>query len=289
MAGVAGIAGGPRARLMWSAVAVGTLLTASTLASAATASPLKVRSATAPAPPPDSFSTATATCKKKERVVSGGFKTSAGGAPVVSEKSGARKWTVTFTNAHAELTAFAYCRRGKGVSARLSSDTVTGGGAQAVAGPACRSGATLTSGGFETANLATSNLTPFVSRRSGGLGWRIAAVNNNPSTATLNAFAYCQPSGKVKERVKKVPISPNSDATGTARCDEGDELISGGYTTNPATDWFNTTGPDLFYSQSHRSARRGWTAAAHNFSDVGGTMSVIAYCGNQATVHPKTG
>jgi hypothetical protein len=256
------------------------------VSSAAAFSPLKARTATDPAGP-DDFLSATASCKPDERVVSGGFRGPIAGAPVISRKLGARKWTVTVFNDGGDLTVFAYCRRGIGVSSRSATDSVSVEGAQAKAAAACRSGATLASGGFQTLDsLGASNMNAFLSRRSGGSGWRIAVVNNQVATSTLRTFAYCQPGGKVRERVTQVPISANGDASATADCHADEELLSGGYATNPATDYFNNTGPDLYYGQSYRSARRSWRATAHNYSDAAGTLTALAYCGGRGTVHP---
>ncbi len=288
MAGAAGREPDRRARLTLFAAAIGTLVAALTMVSPATAfSPLKVRSATDSAAPDEPLS-ATASCRPNERVVSGGFQSGQAGAPLISRKLGARKWTATTFNDDGNLTVFAYCRRGIGVSTRSATDTASGTGAQAEASATCRSQTTLASGGFQTLDsLGASEMNAFVSRRSGGSGWRIAVVNNAPQTSTLSAFAYCQLDGKVKERVSQAPIGSNANGSATAGCHADEELISGGYTTNPATDWFNASGPDLFYGESYRSARRSWTVSAHNYSNVGGTLTAIAYCGGKSTVHPK--
>jgi hypothetical protein len=227
-------------------------------------------------------------------VVSGGYYSplSSPSAAVVSRKSGRRKWTVTVDNQHGELTVIAYCRRKRGVSTASASVSVSGAGnKQGSTTATCPRGRTLVSGGHETVDpgLAPANdLTAFTSHRLAPRGWETEVVNNHPAASTLNVFAYCQRRGKVKERAASVPISANSNGSATATCHADEEVISGGYATSPATDWFNASGPDLFYGQSYRSARRSWTASAHNYSNVGGTLTALAYCGKQRTVHPPT-
>jgi hypothetical protein len=99
------------------------------------------------------------------------------------------------------------------------------------------------------------------------------------SPGSLEAFAYCERGVVIKVRSStSAPIPDGGDSSATARCHKGETLLSGGYTTKPKPDWFNTFGPDFFYNASYRSGKHSWIASAHNYSNVAGTITAFAYC-----------
>jgi hypothetical protein len=97
------------------------------------------------------------------------------------------------------------------------------------------------------------------------------------------ALTYCARGVTVKVRssstsiVAQGSVEPGTGSA-TASCHKGETLLAGGYTTTPTPDYFDMTGPDLFYNASHRTAVRSWTASASNYSAAAGKLTAFAYC-----------
>ncbi len=229
----------------------------------------------------DNLMTATANCDPGEKVVSGGFETDFENYVQASRAQGDGAWTATVfqSGGTASLTVSANCTDGPGVSGHSVKKRISDNGErQGSVKVNCGSNKSMVAGGYETVNVESGvhDLTAFKSRATGAK-WQISAVNG-AGDAHLKAFAYCRQGGEVKERSDSAPIAADAEDTATATCHQGEELLSGGYSTSPKTDYNNATGPDFFYNQSFRSGNRAWTASAHNYSNVGGTLTALAYC-----------
>jgi hypothetical protein len=246
----------------------------------ALASALATRSATDTTPDADNGFSATANCHQDEHVVSGGFRLPGEGQVTVSRAKEERRWKV-IADGEGPLTVFAYCG-GKGTTHHSAKLTVPGkvGVSESLAAR-CDSDETLVSGGYETvdAQPGEHDLVPFKSRRSGDRRWKVTVFNDADVPTKLKVFAYCQRNVEVKVRsTQSAPITTETFGSATAECNQGEELLSGGYTTTPKSDFSNETGPDHFYTRSFRSAKRSWTVRAHNYSDVAGRITTFAYC-----------
>ena len=172
---------------------------------------------------------------------------------------------------------FAYCTGGHGVSHHSHSENRSRPGRhQRTVAAHCDANKSLVSGGYETvdADPGIHDLVAFKSRRTGDRTWKITVFNDSDTASRLKVFAYCTRDVDVKVRSNSDRIGTDQSGSATARCHRGEALVSGGYTTTPKSDYGNTTGPDLFYTRSHRSGRRAWKAAAYNYSDVAGRSDV---------------
>jgi hypothetical protein len=227
---------------------------------------------------------ATAKCGANQHVVSGGFKTSTGGetAAVLSHAFHGNSWTVHLASRDTNtLTTYAYCGGKGGISAHkkeMTAKRAKFGNTTVMA--RCASGEALVSGGYAFLSPQSSqgNSPTYRDYAASAGAWKVtSAFENIP--AKLAAFAYCQRGVNVKVRSSSsAPIPTGGDGSTTASCHTGETLLAGGYTTTPKPDWENNVGPDLFYNASYRSGARSWTASAHNFSDVSGTITAFAYC-----------
>lgn len=232
--------------------------------------------------PVDGLLSATARCEAGEHVISGGYQGVPGEYALVNRRQGPRGWTVTAQpSGSPSLIALAYCTRRAGLSERSHTEPVVYDGVdnQGAASARCDRGERVVSGGYETVDpkVDVRDLAAFKSRRVRAHRWKVEAVTDG-GDARLRVFAYCRERGEVRRRSSSEAIAASSDGLATARCRPGEELLAGGYATSPRTDYYNTTGPDLFYNTSFRLGDRGWTARARNYSAVGGTITAFAYC-----------
>jgi hypothetical protein len=260
---------------------------------AAAASGLQTRTASITVAPIPAFGTATPACSKGKKVVSGGFDNpgfnyGAGGAalfPYSSHKSGGRTWTVSAQNgnlASGTLIAYAYCKKGGGTTTRSASTTVPSGPpGVATATARCPSGQKAIAGGVDNPGFSQGSLPhflPYISVKSGGRSWTVAAANLSPSPQTLTTFVYCRKGKGLKTRSGNATAGgAGSDVgTATAQCKSNEILVSGGY-SNPIENLF-PAGPSFRYYSSHKLGSRGWTVSAYNEGSTAGTFTAFAYC-----------
>jgi hypothetical protein len=230
---------------------------------------------------------ATAKCGANARVVSGGYKTSDTSDPGGAVVSRAVKpgWTVRFYPFGADtLTTYAYCAPTGQFSLSKHENNVAAkprvkGHANTTVTARCAAGETLVSGGYAfLPSSSQSNSPTYRDYSPSGGKWTVMS-DFNTTPAMLAAFAYCGRGVVVKVRSSSsASIPPGGDGSARASCHREETLLAGGYTTTPTPDVFNSTGPDLFYSGSHRSGAHSWTASAHNFSSVAGKIQTFAYC-----------
>jgi hypothetical protein len=151
--------------------------------------------------------TATATCKAGEKVIAGGFDN---GDFVIEEvellaysshKQGKRSWSasaVNYDNDPGTLTAYAYCREGKGTKSKSDEVTI----AEFEVGSAtarCKKRQKLVSGGFDAPDFGPdfvgddSQILPHVSMKTGKRKWTASGFGNATGEAgTFTAYAYCE-------------------------------------------------------------------------------------------------
>ncbi|HXE99025.1 MAG TPA: hypothetical protein VN458_01625 [Solirubrobacterales bacterium] len=216
-----------------------------------------------------------ARCPGDKRVVSGGFTMPDESEAVVNKAKGKRSWIVKGQDTSGPLEVFAYC------SGRLEPSTASdrSGFSQSndrgKANARCGHGKTAVSGGWKFDDLS-GNQPVFKSFGRGGRSWRVHAFSDESERIT--AYAYCL-RRDVKTRSKRGDPIPDEGADSTrVKCHRGDQLLSGGFNTKPKSDFSNDDGPDFFYSKSSRVGKRGWRAAAHNYSSVSGRTTVTAIC-----------
>lgn len=218
---------------------------------------------------------AKAVCPKGKRVVSGGYAADSEEIASVNKRAGKRAWVVKAINV-SKLTGYAYCSAS--LRPKPASKTVTGeaiGRTKAVA--RCPGQKTAVAGGWRFG--LNSNSPVFASSGSGGRAWTVKGFSDDGPDDDLKAFAYCLGRGGVKVRsAKSDPIPEDADGQATARCKPGEELLGGGHSTSPKSDFFNDEGPDLFYSRTLRVKSRAWRASAHNYSIVAGRITAKAVC-----------
>jgi hypothetical protein len=225
---------------------------------------------------------ATAKCGAHEVVVSGGYKTSGkdGGAAVLSLTADGKSWTVNFypyTNPDM-LTTYAYCAHNASVSAHSKQVSATVRGDNTTVTARCKAGETLVAGGYQFKPTVGEDTSPTYRDYAANGGWSVMSVFNSVP-AKLAAYAYCERGVVVKVRSSSSgSIHDQGNGSATATCHKGETLLGGGYTTTPTPDYFDTTGPDLFYRDSYRSGARSWTASAHNVSSASGKTTAFAYC-----------
>lgn len=253
------------------------------LAAPAGAMALSTHSATSSTRKSSGLYGATAKCGAGEHVVSGGFHSSVGGevAAVLSRAFHRNSWTVHLASLDPNtLTTYAYCASSGEISAHENEvRAVNGKSGNTTVTARCAAGEALVSGGyaFLSPQSRQGNSPTYRDYAANASKWTVmAAFENTP--AKLRAVAYCQRGVKVKVRSSADTIPAHAGGSATVSCHSGETLLAGGYTTTPKPDWENSVGPDLFYTASYRSGARSWTAAANNFSDVSGKITVFAYC-----------
>jgi hypothetical protein len=249
------------------------------LAAPGSASALKTRSVTTTTFDDQGALVASAKCKQGERVVSGGFSSQQFSYASESRAAKGQKWIVRVLEADTSLTVDAYCAKKGRVSKRKKTEDAVETTEPTKSKAKCDSKATAVAGGYKLVTDDEGDNAPvFIARRARKRAWSVSAFADDPP-GTLTTFVYCRKGAKVKVRsAQSDPIGTDEAGSATARCHKGETLLSGGYTTTPESDFFNTTGPDFFYYRSSRSGVRSWTASAHNYSDVAGQITTFAHC-----------
>jgi hypothetical protein len=151
----------------------------------------------------------TAKCKQGEKAFSGGFgveEINTGGPtpvffPTASLKQGKRSWTASAYNTgtdEGDLTAYVYCRKGKGVKTKQADETLSAGEFDSVEAR-CSRKQRVVSGGFDLdSNWTTTGSYLFESLKVGKRGWEVAAFGlGDPHD--LIAYAYCEKKKKKKK------------------------------------------------------------------------------------------
>jgi hypothetical protein len=158
--------------------------------------------------PVGDFITATAVCPPGTKVISGGFAGSpidlVGTTPVLyiseSRRATKRSWEVSaFSNGNenGELSAFAYCAKGKKLKARSATDVVSSdipNSETAEILVRCKRNQRVISGGFGSPDDEGDN-TPRVltSKKQGKRGWSVTAIVGGLGlTVEVTAYAYCE-------------------------------------------------------------------------------------------------
>jgi hypothetical protein len=164
--------------------------------------------------PEGGIGSAKVSCPRGEKAISGGFEHADFElgtrelVPYESRKQGGRKWIVSGLNIESDpatLTAYVYCREGKGL--KKASKTATAGpsifemGNEVVgsgkATAKCDKGQRVVSGGFDNPDFdqdreSGPQLFPTVSKKKGGRKWTVTSLNNGLVGGTVKAFAYCE-------------------------------------------------------------------------------------------------
>jgi hypothetical protein len=219
---------------------------------------------------------AIAQCPSGQHVISGGFNAVAGSSVPVSRALGDDSWLVRAFDPG--FTGYAYCSKTLRTS-RVHESVDVPGPVNLHVTPTCPSTKNVLAGGWRMSDPGTrSNAPIFSSFPASARKWSVVGLVDS-APATLKAWAYCAVAPEAKVRTGTASISSQEDATATASCQSGEELMGGGYETTPTPDWNNTTGPDTFVNQSYRSGALDWTVAARNYSSVGGTLTAYAVCG----------
>ena len=165
--------------------------------------------------PPNEAGTATATCPSGFRAVSGGFDspgfdlTAGHVLTLTSMRAGDNAWTVTGINpdfgsgvSPGQLSAFAYCLKGKPRITTVSAEAPVAGQSQTTVDVNCPAGTRALSGGFDGHVVAGPNglqaAGPIESYRlAARSGWRTNAVQAGDQPASVTTYAYCEPNPPV--------------------------------------------------------------------------------------------
>jgi len=156
-------------------------------------------------------------------------------------------------------------------------------GAQGTIGMAvarCREGERAVSGGWFMTDPEETELLVFESRRLGGRGWVVKAIQAtaNSFDTDLLAFAYCDPDANRAKRVATTTTVASGETAGAdAKCPKGTKAVAGGFSA-PFDASFNAGG---FPVESKRVGRRTWRVAAHAPNPEGATLTTDAYCGKR--------
>jgi len=240
------------------------------LAGASSASAL--RSSSAPIEATASgFEAGKAKCDDGERVISGGFTGSEGDYALVNKAARGNAWVVK-GEITIPATVFAYCSPNlKPEQAKATK--AFGGKARANATAKCDRGAAA-AGGWAYKPL-TGNSPVFTSRPSFNR-WRIGGFSDVRS-GKITSYAYCvRRELEVHQNTSVLPA--NGDTVTTSSCDDGTELLGGGFETLPEPDFDNLTGPDPFINSEGRDDPLVWAVEAHNYSVVAGSLEAFAIC-----------
>jgi hypothetical protein len=219
-----------------------------------------------------------AKCDRGEQVVSGGFAMPIESEAVVNKRKGDRTWIVKGQDTDGPLTVYAYCSRhlspgSESDRGRISSDPAS---EEGTAKARCGRGKTAVAGGWKFDETA-GNQPVFTSFGGGGRAWKLSAASGDSPRVTV--YAYCLRDEGIQARKRTgATIASEGNGDASVKCRRGEELLGGGFKTKPRPDYSNATGPDLFFSDSRRKGSRGWTATAHNYSDVAGRIKLAALC-----------
>jgi hypothetical protein len=167
---------------------------------------VKARSAEADIPS-SGLGTAVASCKRRERVISGGFDDPSfdmtqppDGSRVLafaSRKVGGRKWEVSgYNNASGSgtLTAYAYCAKGTRVKERSNSIEIDPAIDTDQVAASCTRRERALSGGFDAEldpTLPGPYILPYGSRKLGRRGWEVSGYSDGTEAGTVTAYVYC--------------------------------------------------------------------------------------------------
>ena len=230
---------------------------------------------------------ATARCEGGTDVVAGGFaapdRVYAGGGPyteiLATSRKSADRFVVkadNFSFARGDLYAYAYCGqigRVKVVEGRSKEIRDFEAGS---ATARCPGALTAVSGGwYGTAPRGRPQFVPYVSKRAGTDGWKVAAENLQlKGSATLVAQAYCADLAPPDAEVNRVRMPGFNSFSAGVNCPAGQGAIAGGF--DGATANGHALGVEFFTSQRKRGGER-WRVAGLNGRDPR-QMRVFAYC-----------
>ena len=236
---------------------------------------------------PGELGTASAKCKRGTQATSGGFNVPGFTADTeifllttASVREGRRTWSSSAENAptspnSGRLVDFAYCSRGIGrVTTKTESSTNVPNGGLETLTPRCPRGSEAVSGGFETPGSGQNQVAVLESRRIKDRAWRVTGEGTSLSEARLNAFVNCakEKLGLSAKRATDRTSQDITDLAATARCKKGQRAVSGGFAVKGE-------GAYVTVFRSRRAGKRGWKAAAANYSgDDPATWNVHAYC-----------
>lgn len=219
-----------------------------------------------------------AKCARGQNAISGGFSMPTQAQAVVNRRKGDRTWVVKGQDTAGPVTVYAYCSRHLAPSIETGTGTINPNPASEEGrGKArCGDGRVAVAGGWQFEET-TGNQPVFTSYGNGGRAWKVSAASGDSDRFTV--YAYCLRSDRVGVRTRtSAAIADGETGSVSVKCREGDELLSGAFKTKPKPDYSNTTGPDLFFSDSKRKGARGWTATAHNYSSFAGSIKLAAIC-----------
>ena len=219
-----------------------------------------------------------AKCGRGEHVVSGGFSMPDRSEAVVNRRKGERTWIVKGQDTEGPLKVYAYCSRhlAPGIESATGPINTDPTVEEGTARTKCDRGKVAVAGGWQFETTA-DNQPVYTSYGNGGRSWKLSAASGD--SASITVYAYCLRSDRITTRTKtSSSIADNETGDVKAKCRRGDELLSGAFKTKPKPDYGNKTGPDLFFSLSKKKGGRGWTASAHNYSNVAGKIKLTAIC-----------
>ncbi len=230
---------------------------------------------------------AVAKCTGGTDVVAGGFaapdREYAGGGPyteiLATSRKSADRFVVkadNFSHARGELFAYAYCghlgpvKVAEGRSREI--EDFEDGSATA----RCPKGLTAVSGGwYGTAPRGRPQFVPYVSKRAGTDGWKVAAQNLElKGSATLVAQAYCADVAPPDIAVNRVRLPNFNQGTDGVNCAPGLEAVAGGF--DLATRGGHSVGSEVYSSHRTRGGTR-WKVAVINGRDPR-PARIFAYC-----------
>ncbi len=212
-------------------------------------------------------------CGPGERVVSGGFSGVQSDSAVVNKAVRGKAWLVRGDFA-LPATVYAYCDSQLDVSVAKKTKKFPDSDRLNVAAR-CAGNQVPAAGGWAYRELV-SNSPVYTSAPYGDHRWLVGGFTSGIGDK-LTAYAYCL-NGDVRVDGSLVLMPDGENATNFAGCDQGEELLGGGFQTDPKPDFGNTFGPDPFFYATWKSNQREWSTSAHNYSSIGGTLSTFATC-----------
>jgi hypothetical protein len=233
---------------------------------------------------------ATAICPIRAPVlVGGGFSTPVVEQPTIvtaSRRAGQRGWVVKGLREDepAELTAYAYCRRGasRPVGRKATVPIPAQTGSEATTATArCPRGRRAVAGGFDAEVDFSDPNAPdgaLVARssRSGRRTWSVSGIHvHDGQTLDLTSFVYCVKRRRAKRAASKRVTGEDSVVADTPRC--GRTALAGGFRSDPA----QLSGErNVILTLESRRLRRAWrTVGVHLGDSTTGTLTSLAYCG----------
>jgi hypothetical protein len=225
-----------------------------------------------------------AACKGNKRVVSGGFKAPGWveGGPVVqpvdSARDGKHAWRAREHNFGTadEATAYGYCGGGvgklkaKSKSATLDSDEVD------VVKAKCPRGSEAVAGGFDMPDPEgpADYVVAVSSKRGGKRAWKNKFFNGFNDPREVRTEVYClEGKAGLKSKSKSVEQTESENESVAAKCKRGQQLISGGFTTEIS----DVEDVEATAFASRRSGKRKWEVGAYAQSGTP-KLKALAYC-----------